>query len=173
MGRQAFWGFCLLACLIGTSLVEGSPKIQARAKCPNQAVYYRLQCYHPIYRLLSWDDAEIECQHLRSGGHLATFRTAAEERIVSSHIRRTSTATNAWIGMHAVQESNKLNWQWSDATSYTPGDSLWDNRAPSSTASSSQCISVANIHSPGSTTRWTQHTCHSVLPSICKYKATL
>ncbi|XP_058047436.1 lithostathine-like [Ahaetulla prasina] len=171
MGRQTFWAFCLLACLTGTSLAEGSPKIQARSKCPDQAVYYRLQCYHPIYMLLSWYEAEIECQHLRSGSHLATILTAAEEKIVSSHIRRSNSATNAWIGMNAVQEGKKLNWQWSDATTYTPGSLLWDNRAPSTTVSTSQCISVANIQTPGNAVRWIQQTCESVLPFICKYKA--
>ncbi|XP_070610638.1 lithostathine-like [Erythrolamprus reginae] len=173
MGDQTFWAFCLLACMTVTSLVEGSPKIQARSKCPEQALYYRLRCYHPVYRALTWDEAEIECQHLRSGSHLATFHNAAEEKIVSSHIRRSSTATDAWTGLHAVEEGRKLNWQWSDSTTYTPGNTLWDNRSPSTTVSSAQCVSVSNIHNPATAARWTQRACHTALPFICKYRASV
>ncbi|XP_026550313.1 regenerating islet-derived protein 4-like, partial [Notechis scutatus] len=90
------------------------------AKCPEEAIYYRRYCYQPVDMSLTWDAAEIECQHLRPGAHLATFRTAAEERIVSSHIRRSSTTTDAWIGMHAVRMPKKLTWEWIDGTTYTP-----------------------------------------------------
>ncbi|XP_039174587.1 regenerating islet-derived protein 4-like isoform X1 [Crotalus tigris] len=171
MGRHTFWGFCLLACLTVGSWVEASPSIQGRAKCPEEAVYYRQQCYQPVDVALTWDAAEIECQQLRSGGHLATFRTAAEERIVSSHIRRSSTTTDAWIGMHAVRTPKKFIWEWTDGTTYTPGSLLWDNRAPSISLSTLECISVTNIHVPGNAARWIQRTCATVLPFICKYKA--
>ncbi|XP_070610636.1 regenerating islet-derived protein 4-like isoform X2 [Erythrolamprus reginae] len=170
MGDQTFWAFCLLACVTVTSLVEG---FQDRAKCPEEAIYYRLRCYQPVYRALTWAEAEIECQQLRSGGHLATFRTAAEERIVSSHFGRFSAASDAWIGMHAVRTPMKLIWEWIDGTSYNPGSPLWDNRAPNTSVSSAQCISITNIHSPETAARWAQHTCRTPLPFICKYRASI
>nr|ACS74991.1 C-type lectin precursor [Micrurus corallinus] len=168
MGHHAFWGFCLLACLSVTPLVEG---IQRGAKCPEEAIYYRRYCYQLVDMSLTWDAAETECQHLRPGAHLATLRTTAEERIVSSHIRRSSTATDAWIGMHAVRTPKKLIWEWIDGTTYTPGTLLWDNRAPSTSLSTAECISVTNIHIPGNAARWIQRTCATALPFICKFRS--
>ncbi|ETE57574.1 hypothetical protein L345_16708 [Ophiophagus hannah] len=154
MGHHTFWGFCLLVCLAVTSLVEGECHLLSQPSGHLRG---------PI--------SGIECQHLRPGGHLATFRTAAEERIVSSHIRRSSTTTDAWIGMHAVRTPKKFIWEWIDGTTYTPGTLLWDNRAPSTTLSSVECISVTNIHIPGNAARWIQRTCATALPFICKYRS--
>ncbi|XP_070610639.1 lithostathine-like [Erythrolamprus reginae] len=168
MGHQTFWAFCLLACVMVTSLAEG---FRERAKCPEEAIYYRRICYEPVYRSLSWAEAEIECQNLRSGGHLATLRTAAVEKIVSSHFRRFSTGVEAWVGLHAVPTPTKLIWEWIDGTTYSAGSVLWDSRAPSTSVSNYPCISLYNINSAGATARWIYRACSTALPFICKYRA--
>lgn len=47
----------------GSMSPSALPGIQGRAKCPEEAVYYRQQCYQPVDVALSWDAAEVSVRH--------------------------------------------------------------------------------------------------------------
>ncbi|XP_077196596.1 snaclec agglucetin subunit beta-1-like [Paroedura picta] len=176
MGRTVYLGLWLLGCFVfglnGTPVEDDSEdEVAAKASCPSEAVHVRGYCYEFFRQSLTWDSAEAECQRLRSGGHLASFSSMREEKTVSTYIRRFGTIYYAWIGMNAMPFSNTLIWEWSDHSPYTSGSPLWDNRSPSTSVSSLECMIMYNIMSPSSSTRWSQQNCESSFPFVCKYRA--
>ncbi|KAF7253747.1 C-type lectin [Varanus komodoensis] len=125
----------------------------------------------PPLRRKPVSDPQAECQFHREGAQLASILTGAEERALTAHIRRVSTAGDVWIGLSATRTPKKLVWRWSDGSAYVSGTALWDNRVPSTTVSTLECISLTNVQNPANTSRWLQRMCATALPYVCKYKA--
>ncbi|XP_048356783.1 snaclec alboaggregin-A subunit alpha-like [Sphaerodactylus townsendi] len=180
MGKVVYFGLLFLGCFVfGSSgtpvedevLPEASDE-QAAAKspCPSGTLYFRQNCYEFFQNSLSWDSAEISCQKLRHGGHLASFSSMREEKMVSAHIRSRSSTNYVWIGLSATSESNQRRWEWSDGSHYSHGSPLWDNRIPSTHLSSYECVYLYNVQYPTSSTRWSDYPCEYSWPYVCKYK---
>lgn len=47
----------------GSMSPSALPSIQGRAKCPEEAVYYRQQCYQAVDVAVTWDAAEVSVRH--------------------------------------------------------------------------------------------------------------
>ncbi|XP_015268452.1 PREDICTED: dromaiocalcin-1-like [Gekko japonicus] len=176
MGQVVFFALCLLGCFVfGLSDTPGEDAgdedVAARYYCPPGAIYIRGNCYEFFRNSISWDLAEAQCQNLRHRSHLASFSSMREEKLVSAYIKRFSTTNYVWIGLNAMPNVNKLMWEWSDRSPYISGSPLWDNRSPSTTISSSECLLLTNVQSPSSSTRWMQQSCYSSYPYVCKYTA--
>nr|XP_008121059.1 PREDICTED: snaclec echicetin subunit beta [Anolis carolinensis] len=151
---------------------EDDPLALPRGLCPYDAVYYKNYCYEIFQYKTDWDNAEGQCQSLVDG-HLASFQTLAEEKFVSSYIKRKSKVRIAWIGFHAESEvpGSELEWSWSDRSRYVPGYGLWDGRSPVATACGENCIALNSTDNPNAKERWQQYECNNSHFFVCKFKA--
>ncbi|XP_060135430.1 lithostathine-like [Zootoca vivipara] len=59
----------------------------------------------------------------------------------------------------------KLIWYWNDGSVFS--QPLWDGRSISTSISTYECVSL----SPSGSTKWTQRSCTTSLPFLCKFKA--
>nr|XP_034984554.1 lithostathine-like [Zootoca vivipara] len=165
MGHILYLGLCLLGCLILNPLAEGAANRtrSVRAHCPPGAVFYKKYCYEYFSSNLMWIDADVRCQR-RHGSQLASILSASEANVVYSYLQNYGSST-IWIGLVAARGSSNMNWEWSDGSDfYQP---LWDGRSISTSISSSECVSL----SPSGSTKWTQRSCTTSLPFLCKFKA--
>ncbi|XP_067324516.1 lithostathine-1-beta-like [Anolis sagrei] len=171
MAPVFYFGLCLLGCLAFSPSTEGVRDLslpRPRSPCPAGTLYYRKMCYEYLSDPLSWEDAEDYCEYWRDG-HLASIQSKAEENIISKYIKKTSNPSGVWIGFHATPQSS-VKWEWTDGLAYPPGSALWDGRKPF-TSTSNQCIALVNMQQPTVPVRWSQQSCYSLYPYVCKFSA--
>ncbi|XP_048356785.1 regenerating islet-derived protein 4-like [Sphaerodactylus townsendi] len=158
MGKVVYFGLFFLGCFVFGSKrtpvedealpATSDEQPAAKSPCPSGALSYKRNCYVYFASYLSWESAEAACQSHKQGAHLASFFDPKEEKMVSAYIRARSSTNYVWIGLSATPHSH-LHWEWSDGSHYISGSSLWDNRSPStSTSSSSRCLTLYNVQYP-------------------------
>ncbi|KAL8222666.1 UNVERIFIED_CONTAM: hypothetical protein K2H54_077893 [Gekko kuhli] len=118
MGQVIYPGICLLGFLLLNPLVEvptafanrrlsppgcKNDTVEARARCPHGAFFHRQFCYQYFDKPVTWYDAEIECQALKTGPevHLVSILSSAEGRIILLYLK-SKRASNVWFGLQCV-----------------------------------------------------------------------
>merc|ERR1719206_1007540 len=101
-------------CLYDTVNEVCSPKDDG--DCPDGWLMYEGKCYgHPKDKKLSWADAESYCQSWSPGAHLASIRSAEEQKFVQVNF-----PGNIWLG--GSDTAKEGTWTWSDGASWIYSD---------------------------------------------------
>ncbi|XP_028560068.1 regenerating islet-derived protein 4-like [Podarcis muralis] len=104
MGFVTYFSLCLLGILVS------SP---AKAACPNGWLQNQGNCYAYIEKMMTWADAEVDCQSYGRGVHLASILNQKECSIVAKYIlAQQKTRTDVWIGLYDPLQNRK--WKWAD-----------------------------------------------------------
>uniref|UniRef100_A0A670J434 C-type lectin domain-containing protein n=1 Tax=Podarcis muralis TaxID=64176 RepID=A0A670J434_PODMU len=76
-------------------------KLQSKAACPNGWLQNQGNCYAYIEKMMTWADAEVDCQSYGRGVHLASILNQKECSIVAKYIlAQQKTRTDVWIGLY-------------------------------------------------------------------------
>ena len=125
--------------------------------CPDGWLMYEGKCYgHPKDKKLSWADAESYCQSWSAGAHLASIRSAEEQKFVQVNF-----PGNIWLG--GSDTANEGTWTWSDGTSWIYSD--WHSGEPNNAGSGQDCL-WGNWHDHD--LKWDDNTCEHKTLFLCK-----
>jgi len=103
-----------------------------KGECPDGWLMFKGKCFgHPKDKKLSWADAESYCQSWSPGAHLASIRSAEEQKFVQDNF-----PGNIWLGGSDTTEEGR--WTWSDGTAWIYSN--WHSGQPSNTGSGQDCI---------------------------------
>lgn len=111
------WVYSLLfagVLLVGSSFF-GEMEVLAAIQIPEGAMQYNGNSYYVYDDASSWDDAKEKCE--RRGGHLATFTTAAENKVVYQYMVSKGYGS-AFFGLYET-ETGKWKWVTGEKVSYT------------------------------------------------------
>ncbi|NWX07205.1 REG4 protein, partial [Caloenas nicobarica] len=137
------------------------PSAGARAigYCPEGWSYLKLSCFRYFRQLLSWDEAERQCQASHADARLVWVDgpwEAATLRKVISYYQRTQPV---WLGLHYKPESQ--SWRWVSGDRYSATSGLAGN-----SAREGNCGMLT--HSSGFTL-WSSANCTQQHHYICKF----
>lgn len=169
MGQVVYIGLCLLSCLLFSPSVEGAGNdtVEARYSCPRGAFHFGRNCYEIVRQSIPWEQAEVECQMRREGGHLVSLLSSQEERIFSFYLQRQG-VSRVWIGLCAVSTGwRTLGWEWSNGDPYYLDALIMNRRSGPGAPIAGNCIAFSASASP----EWTQYASSNCFNFVCKYKA--
>ncbi|XP_069086186.1 regenerating islet-derived protein 4-like [Pleurodeles waltl] len=83
-----------------------------KTECRGGWFFYNSHCYGFSRNLLSWYDAELDCQSYGSGTHLASITHSMEGIMISTLIKSYPWKENVWVGLQDLCKNN--TWKWTD-----------------------------------------------------------
>uniref|UniRef100_F6Q6N1 Rerating family member 4 n=1 Tax=Callithrix jacchus TaxID=9483 RepID=F6Q6N1_CALJA len=92
----------LLSCLPNTGVLSD---VIMRPSCATGWFYHRANCYGYFRKLMSWSDAELECQSYRIGAHLASILNLKEASTMAEYVSGYQRSQPVWIGLHDPQKT--------------------------------------------------------------------
>ncbi|XP_060100462.1 C-type lection lectoxin-Enh3-like [Heteronotia binoei] len=132
-----------------------------RKSCPVGWMYYEDYCYGLFEDHMTWADAEVHCQGVKSEAHLASFSNQKELKKMAKYISTVQKGGgHVWIGLY--DPAGSRYWKWTDLSfgSYYP----WDDGEPNDT--NERCVHLA-AHKGFE--KLNDAFCQLEMPYICKY----
>ncbi|XP_064310750.1 regenerating islet-derived protein 4 [Phalacrocorax carbo] len=127
--------------------------------CPMGWYYYKLSCLKYFRQLLSWDEAERQCQASHPSAHLAWVEEPREAATLRKIISYYQQVQSVWLGLHYGHESRA--WQWVSGGKYNVTSGLAGNSAHGGTCGMLNHLS--------SFTLWSSDDCTQKYHYICKF----
>ncbi|XP_053872526.1 C-type lectin-like [Malaclemys terrapin pileata] len=159
MGPVAYFSLCLLGCLIFNPSLEGI----GASSCPSGWLIYRGHCYgfFPIKK--TWAEAELECQYLHKGAHLASILSDAEGTTVARHISESGFKDNVWIGLQDPRHYR--HWRWTDGSLYRY--KAWNIKEPNNDHGVEYCVELVSYRD---FKKWNDAPCNQPNGYVCEYQ---
>ncbi|XP_067915856.1 lectin-like [Heterodontus francisci] len=134
-----------------------------RGTCSN-GWFYLGYCYKFISMEKIWIDAELYCQALAPGGHLASIHSKVQNEFIGQVIHATdSSDPETWIGWNDIY--TEWSFTWTDGTFVNFNQ--WQTGQPDNgNGRNEDCIHV-NYLFP---LKWNDANCLKKRPFICSYK---
>nr|XP_060639010.1 C-type lectin-like [Anolis sagrei ordinatus] len=151
---------CVSLCLLGIFM-----RATEADTCARGWLQYQGNCYGFFHKLLSWHEAEIDCQSYGRGTHLASILTWTETLIVSKHISayKKEKQVDVWIGLHDTRHTGM--WRWSDESTYNYSN--WMGGEPNNLWNSEYCVALrASTEHKG----WIDAVCKKPKAYLCKHE---
>uniref|UniRef100_A0A8V5FPT3 Uncharacterized protein n=1 Tax=Melopsittacus undulatus TaxID=13146 RepID=A0A8V5FPT3_MELUD len=77
------------------------------APCPKNWRPFRGYCYGFFQELLTWAEAEEECERYGSMGHLASIHSEGASNVLAAYLENQGHATGSvWIGLHDEEHTH-------------------------------------------------------------------
>ncbi|NXE04174.1 REG4 protein, partial [Lophotis ruficrista] len=129
--------------------------------CPEGWSYYKLNCFKYFRELLSWEEAERQCQASHADAHLAWVEDSKEAATLQEVITYYQRVQPVWLGLHYGRESQA--WQWPSGDKY---------RATSGLAGSGAHRGTCAMLTPKTNfSQWSSANCARQHHYICKFTA--
>ncbi|XP_078090860.1 C-type lectin mannose-binding isoform-like isoform X3 [Mustelus asterias] len=126
-------------------------------------VYYFGYCYRFVFYRKNWIDAELHCQRLAQGGHLASIHGMLQNALITRlMIKVKRHRFRAWIGLHDFFKEGTFLWTDGTPTDFT----YWFPHEPNNQFRREDCVHI--VHSKRNS--WNDAPCKRRLPFICSYK---
>ncbi|CAM4483660.1 unnamed protein product [Lepidochelys olivacea] len=136
--------------------------IGATSCLPNWLLYEG-HCYGYFLEKMTWSDAEMQCQYLHKGAHLASILTEAEGDRVASYISNSHSKDSVWIGLHDHRQTR--SWRWTDRSPYCYN--AWEAKEPNNDNGGEYCVELL---SKSGFKKWNDIPCNKQTNYICKYE---
>ncbi|XP_075567603.1 regenerating islet-derived protein 4 [Pelecanus crispus] len=127
--------------------------------CPEGWSYYKLSCFRYFRQLLSWDEAERQCQASQAGAHLVWVEEPQEAATLQKVISYYQRMQPVWVGLRYGRESQ--TWQWASGHKYNVASGLARNGAYGGT-----CGVLTHL---SDFTLWSSADCAQQHHYICKF----
>ncbi|XP_078091873.1 C-type lection lectoxin-Enh3-like [Mustelus asterias] len=126
-------------------------------------VYYFGRCYKFVHSRKTWIEAELHCQSLGPGSHLASIHWENQNDLMGKMITEVSgSPVHAWIGLSDIYKEGTFLWTDGSQTDFTK----WNQGQPDNHHSNEDCAHLGN----GQQKLWNDLPCNYKLSFICSYK---
>ncbi|XP_060699119.1 C-type lectin-like [Hemiscyllium ocellatum] len=134
----------------------------ARRYCPSGFIYFGY-CYKFVLEKKTWIDAELHCQHLSPGGHLASLHGMEQNNVLAEMIRNSQNkCAPIWIGLNDVHKEGTFQWSDGSASDFM----YWMKGEPNNLDGTEHCGQILFENS----VQWNDARCSSPLCFLCSYK---
>ncbi|XP_069478438.1 lectin-like [Ambystoma mexicanum] len=148
--------FLLFVMLISCSAGQDGPN-----NCPNEWSCNNSNNYRYIPSPKTWVEAEIYCQNLQPGGHLASVHSLEENNFIQQLVlEKAKSNVHIWIG--ASDTYKDRTFMWTDGTVWD--FQKWYPGEPNNAGGREPCLQF-NFGNPGI---WNDSQCSGSLPFVCK-----
>ncbi|XP_038667664.1 lectin-like [Scyliorhinus canicula] len=126
-------------------------------------VYYFGHCYKFVSDEKTWADAELYCQTLHPGSHLASVHFENQNAFIGKLISsEKGKRLRAWIGLHDLFKEDTFLWTDGSSTDFTG----WSQNEPNNDLHIEDCVNTERKNQ----VLWNDLPCSETLPFICSYK---
>ncbi|XP_078410148.1 lectin-like, partial [Cetorhinus maximus] len=131
-----------------------------RRFCSGGSAYFG-RCYKFFSDNKTWIEAELFCQTLAPGSHLASVHLEGQNGFIQQTITKAKRQPfTAWIGLHDLAKEKAFLWTDGSPTDFTK----WHQGEPNN-AGKENCV-----HMNWNSDNWNDLSCDKKLPFVCSYK---
>ncbi|XP_072418183.1 lectin-like [Chiloscyllium punctatum] len=134
----------------------------AKGYCSDGFIYFGY-CYKFVPKKMTWIDAELHCQHLAPGGHLASLHGMEQNKVLANMIHNSKNKCSPiWIGLNDVHKEGTFQWSDGSALDFI----FWMKGEPSDSGGREDCVQILFRKS----VQWNDSHCYLRFCSLCSYK---
>ncbi|XP_072418166.1 C-type lectin-like [Chiloscyllium punctatum] len=134
----------------------------AKGDCPGGLTYFGC-CYKFIPEKKTWIDAELHCQHLAPGGHLASLHWMEQNNVLAEMIQKSQNNLGpAWIGLSDTYKEGTFLWIDGSASDFM----FWSEGEPNDHGRGEDCVHAFFKNS----FYWNDASCNLKMAFLCSYK---
>ncbi|XP_067915861.1 C-type lectin BjL-like [Heterodontus francisci] len=137
------------------------PGVLGKGPCANGWLHfpYLLTCFQFVPQAKTWIEAELYCQGLSRGGHLASIHWNRQNEFIGQVILTKNNASPpSWIGLS--QSHKEWVFLWNDGSSLDFTN--WDVNQPDDYQGKQKCVQIDRDV-------WNDQPCDNQKPFICSY----
>ncbi|XP_060698524.1 lectin-like, partial [Hemiscyllium ocellatum] len=119
-------------------------------------------CYKFVPIEKTWIDAELHCQNLAPGGHLASLHWMEQNNVLAEMIHNSqNNNVPTWVGLSDIHKEGTFQWIDGSASDFM----YWMKGEPNNLDGKEHCGHILFKN-----TRWNDLSCDSKLCFLCSYK---
>ncbi|XP_043569188.1 lectin-like [Chiloscyllium plagiosum] len=135
--------------------------LKGKGDCPGGFVYFGY-CYKFVPIEKTWIEAELHCQDLAPGGHLASLHWMEQYNVLAEMIHNSqNNYVPAWIGLSDIHKEGTFLWSDGSASDFM----FWAKGEPNDNGGREECVQILFKK-----THWNDLSCNSKLCFLCSYK---
>ncbi|XP_067861407.1 C-type lectin-like [Heptranchias perlo] len=135
--------------------------VPERGSCPNGWFYFNYfsSCYRFVPDTQTWIEAELSCQQLATGGHLASIHWKEQNHFIELLLKAEQSNNHVWIGLSDRHKEGTFLWTDGSLSDFTN----WHLGEPDNYKGRENCVVI-------NSEKWNDVPCTGKSPFICSYK---
>ncbi|XP_067861505.1 C-type lectin-like [Heptranchias perlo] len=135
--------------------------VPERGFCPNGWFYFISvsSCYRFLRDRKTWIEAELSCQRLATGGHLASIHWKEQNHFIELLLKAEQSNNHVWIGLSDRHKEGTFLWTDGSLSDFKN----WHLGEPDNYEGRENCVVI-------NSDKWNDHACTGKFPFICSYK---